>query len=270
MRLALSVALIAFGMSSVAYAQTPTTGAIADKQPQMPAAASDPSGKAVPTTGADAKDAKVAQPSGSSFAEPNMKPAKDSGGAIASYLVKDAPLPSDYTLGKINAPIVMIEYASMSCPHCAHFSNTVLPEIIKNYVDTGKIRYILRQFPLNEPALKGAMLLDCVGEQNKDKYYTFAKVLFDAQNKWAFDGNYIAGLETIATVGGLSKEQFQGCVNSTDREMKVLKQKKLATDELQVPHTPYIIVGNEVYDGDRSYGDMAKFIDSQLVKVQRH
>src|SRR3954468_7537936 len=98
-------------------------------------------------------------------------------------------------MGKPSAPIVMVEYASLSCPHCAHFSNTVLPELEKHYIETGKLRYVLRQFPLNEPALKGAVLLDCVGEQSKDKYFIFSKVLFDAQDKWAFDGNYMSGLE---------------------------------------------------------------------------
>jgi protein-disulfide isomerase len=160
----------------------------------------------------------------------------------------------------------MIEYASLSCPHCAHFSNTVLPELKTKYIDTGAVRYILRQFPLNEPALKGAELLDCVGQQDKDKYYVFAKVLFDAQSKWAFDNNYMQGLETIATVGGLSKEQFQACTTNTDRQMKILEAKKKANEELKVPHTPYIFVGNEVYAGERSVEAMSRFIDAKLAE----
>jgi protein-disulfide isomerase len=196
--------------------------------------------------------------------EPNLKVTKDSGGKSTSSLVTEAPLPDDYVMGKANAPITLVEYASLTCPHCAHFSNNVLPELDKKYIETGKMRYILRQFPLNEAALKGAMLLDCVGQQDNNKYYIFAKVLFDAQPKWAFDGNYMSGLETIATVGGLSRDQFANCVNNTDREMKVLKAKKLATEELRIPHTPYIFINGEVYEGDRSVEEISKFIDAKL------
>jgi protein-disulfide isomerase len=161
----------------------------------------------------------------------------------------------------------MIEYASLSCPHCGHFSTAVLPTLQKDYIETGKMRYILRQFPLNEPALKGAMLLDCVGEQSNDKYFVFARVLFDAQSKWAFDTNYMAGLETIALVGGLSKDQFLNCVNNTDREVKVLKEKKMAEDNIKIPHTPYIFINNEIYEGERTPEAVTQFINKKLAEA---
>jgi protein-disulfide isomerase len=206
---------------------------------------------------------------GSEFQEPNMKARSGSGGVVTSTLITKAPLPTDFVMGSPDAKLVMVEYASLTCPHCAHFSNSVLPELEKRYINTGKMRYILRQFPLNEPALKGAMLLHCVGAQNKDKYYVFARVLFDAQNKWAFDGNYMSGLETIATVGGMTKEQFNNCLASTEREMDVLRDKKLANDELKVPHTPYIYIGNEVYEGDRAVEPISKFIDAKLAEINK-
>jgi len=215
--------------------------------------------------------ANASQPAAKSimFTEPNLKKPKDSGGISTSSQVLDAPLSDDMVKGKADAPLLMIEYASMSCPHCAHFSTTVMPQIEKTYIETGKMRYILRQFPLNEPALKAAELLDCVGEQSMEKYFVFAKVLFDAQSKWAYDSNFLAGLETIATVGGLSKEQFQNCITPTDREMKVLKKKKEAEESVKVPHTPYIIIGNEIYEGDRSFEATSKFIDKKLAELEQ-
>lgn len=201
--------------------------------------------------------------------DPHLKVLDGSGGVAKSSLITSAPLRSDYVMGKDTAPLIMVEYASLSCPHCAHFSNTVLPELEKKYIETGKMRYILRQFPLNESALKAAMLVECVGEQSHSRYYTFSRVLFDAQNKWAFDGNYMAGLETIANVGGLSKEEFQSCLNNTDREMRVLKVKKDATDELQVPHTPYIYIGGEVYGGERTVPAISQFIDAKLAQLKK-
>ena len=220
-----------------------------------------------PTTATAPTTKGVNVPAGSPFIEPNLKPVKDSGGRTTSNLILNAPLRTDFVMGSEKAPLIIVEYASLSCPHCAHFSTTTLPVLQKEYIETGKIRYILRQFPLNESALKGAMLLDCVGEQSPDKYYVFAKVLFDAQNKWAFDSNFMAGLETIAQVGGLTKDQFQNCTGPTDREVKVLKQKKLAEDEIRIPHTPYIFVGDEAYEGDRSPAAMSKFIDKKLAEI---
>jgi len=262
--------------TATAFAQAPVEGnapvgpgALSTAQPQLPPAAT-PGGNDMPNSGASSNAMPIQPvPPPATSPEPNLKIPKNSGGKSDSYLIKDAPLPGDFVMGKITAPIIMIEYASLSCPHCAHFSNATLPELQKKYVDTGEMRYILRQFPLNEPALKGAMLLDCVGEQNKEKYFTFAKVLFDAQSKWAFDSNYMSGLETIAEVGGLSKEQFQHCVNNTDREMKVLKAKKLATDELQVPHTPFIFIADDVYEGERTIDAMSAFIDKKLEENPR-
>lgn len=201
--------------------------------------------------------------------EPNLKITQGSAGKAKSSLITDAPLRSDYVLGNEKAPLVMVEYASLTCPHCAHFSNTVLPELEKKYIETGKMSYVLRHFPLNEPALKAAMLTECVGEQSQSRYYTFSRVLFDAQNKWAFDGNYMGGLETIANIGGLSKEEFAGCLNNTDREMRVLKIKKDATDELKVPHTPYIFIGGEVYGGERTAEAVSQFIDAKLAALKK-
>lgn len=196
--------------------------------------------------------------------DPLMQTTPGSGGKSKSYLVEDAPLGTDYVLGKPDAPVIILEYASLSCPHCAHFSNAVLPEIEEKYINTGKVRYILRQYPLNEPALKGAMLLDCVGEQSADRYYTFARVLFDAQSKWAFDGNFMEGLETIANVGGVSPQQFQGCLADTKREMKILEAKKVATEEINVPHTPYFFIDGEIYGDGPTFDAMSKFIDAKL------
>ncbi|MDX2073393.1 MAG: thioredoxin domain-containing protein [Alphaproteobacteria bacterium] len=186
-----------------------------------------------------------------------------------SYLIQAAPLKTDYVLGKRNAPLVMVEYASLSCPHCAEFSSNVLPELEKKYIDTGKLAYILRQFPLNEPAMRGAMLVDCVGETSEEQYYVFSRVLFDAQKRWAFDTNFMSGLETIATVGGLSKARFKGCMEDKEREMKVLQAKKDTNDALKIPHTPYIFIGGEVYEGDRTAEAVSKFIDAKLSKMKK-
>lgn len=203
--------------------------------------------------------APIAPYTGAQSAEPDIKKANKQ---VTSYLAKE--MESDYVMGKKGAPVTLIEYASLSCPHCAHFSNVVLPDLQKKYIDTGKVRYVLRHFPLNEPALKGAILVECVGQKDKEKYFTFSRVLFNAQKKWAFDGNYMEGLETIANVGGVSKEQFQACMNDTALESKILQQKKLANDELKLPGTPYILVNGEVDDSKHSIEELSALIDAKL------
>ena len=129
----------------------------------------------------------------------------------------------------------------------------------------GKLVYTLRQFPLNAPAMTGAMLVQCVGQQSDEQYYTFTHVLFDAQDKWAFDANYLTSLQTIAAVGGIDAVQFQACLNK-DRETELLKQKKLANDELKVPHTPYFYIGGYAYEGPKNFEEVSKFIDAQLAR----
>ena len=86
----------------------------------------------------------------------------------------------DRILGKPEAPITIVEYASLTCPHCAHFANDVLPEIKKAWIDTGKARLVLRDFPLDEPALRAAMIARCAPP---DRYYAFADTFFAAQEK---------------------------------------------------------------------------------------
>lgn len=188
-------------------------------------------------------------------------------GIITHRSVADAPLPSDFVLGNKDAPVVMIEYASLSCPHCAAFYVSIMPDLQKNYIDTGKVRYVLRQFPLNEPAFRGAMLVDCLGAKyGAEKYYLFNKVLFDSQSKWAFDGNWQSGLEKISAIGGVGKDEFTACITDKTLEEKSLKGKKEALDELKVPHTPYFFIGGEAYNNDLTLPDLSKFIDSKLPK----
>src|ERR1700739_25881 len=88
----------------------------------------------------------------------------------------------DRILGNPDAPITIVEYASLTCPHCAHFANDVLPEIKKEWIDTGKAKLVLRDFPLDEPPLRAAMIARCA---SPDRFYAFADTFFASQDKWA-------------------------------------------------------------------------------------
>lgn len=184
---------------------------------------------------------------------------------LDASLIDNAPVSGDFMLGKEEAPVTLIEYASMSCPHCAHFHNKVLPQLTKEYIETGKLRYILRQFPLNEPAFAGAMLVTCAGEAGGTaRYYTFARVLFDAQNKWAFDKNFKESLKTFAEVGGINGKTFDTCMNDTKLETRILQARKDASEQLQIDSTPYIFLNGHPHKGDKSFKTVKAEIDALL------
>ncbi len=172
---------------------------------------------------------------------------------------------TDFPMGNPEAPVIMIEYASLSCPHCGKFHKHILPELKKKYIDTGKLLYILRPYPINDPALKAALLIDCVGENmGAQRYNTFAKVLFEGQNKWAFDASWVNALATFAKVGGVSNEMFDSCTTDSAREIKLLKIKQHATKELGVNHTPYFFINSRRFDAEVTVENMTAYIDGLL------
>lgn len=222
------------------------------------------SASSLPASAADALG------SSSSGTPATTRAAEQLGGKLAavvveSPLIADAPLSTDFVMGDPNAPITMVEYASLTCPHCAHFHSKFLPTLKEKFIDTGKMKYVLRPYPLNEPALKASILVDCIGEkQGSDRYYLFARVLFDSQSKWAFEGNYMGALETFASVGGIDQATFNSCIGDPERELKILKTKKEANDELKIPHTPFFFIDGRRYEGDRSIEGFVDFIQERL------
>lgn len=142
--------------------------------------------------------------------EKKAEPAAD----LTAELMKPGPLP-DIVVGKADAPVTIVEYASMTCSHCANFHNTVLPKLKEKYLDTGKAKLILREFPLDNLAAAASMLTRCA---SPDKTYDVISAFFAKQNDWAFvQGNPVPGLFKIAGDFGFSKETFDKCL--TDQKL---------------------------------------------------
>lgn len=148
----------------------------------------------------------------------------------------------DVVLGKDDAPLTLIEYSSLSCSHCAHFHNEVLPTLKKEFIDTGKLRFINRDFALNAPALKGAMLAQCAPQP---KRATFYKVLFELQSKWAFTPKFEEALQKIAAVGGIDADAFAACMKDTALEERLLAQRQAAEEALDIQGTPSFYLNGE-------------------------
>ena len=174
-------------------------------------------------------------------------------------LLKDTS--GDFYLGEQYAPVVMIEYASLACPHCRDFHEHVVEPLIANYVNKGKVKYVFRDFPHMPSAFSAATLAHCA---DSDKYFSFVKVLFKSQDQWAFDENYVPILKNIGKLGGVSEAKFDQCLADKALENKLLQSIKDASDILEVHSVPTIFINGTPYEGKREYKDVAAAIDLQL------
>lgn len=167
------------------------------------------------------------------------------------------PRPSDIVIGKDDAPITIIEYSSLSCPHCAHFHETILPGLKKNYIDTGKAKLVWRHFPLNEPALRASQLVECAGGDERIK---FGEVLYKTQKNWAYSDNFKTDLQTIAKQGGIDSAAFDSCLADKEGEAYVLEQRQKAA-MAGVDSTPSFFINGVKLD-DWSDEGFKKALDS--------
>jgi protein-disulfide isomerase len=166
----------------------------------------------------------------------------------------------DIAMGPENAPVTIIEYASMTCPHCAAFENTVFPELKKKYIDTGKVRFILREFPLDGLAAAAFMLARCAGP---DKYYPMVETLFAQQAKWAVR-NPIEPLMAIAKQAGFTQQSFEACINNKDALTKIQQVRDRASDKFKVKATPTFFINGERHEGGLSIEELDKILEPYL------
>lgn len=172
------------------------------------------------------------------------------------------PRPGDHVMGAENAPVTVVEYASLSCSHCADFHTGTFPALQQKYIDTGKVRFIYRHYPFNAPALRGAMVAECSG----DDFFKFLKVLFNTQPKWAYTGDYQNALKSLAGVGGMSAETFDACMQNQELEQQLTQKMQWGSQFLNIESTPSFAVGNRVISGNRNIIEFSKIIDAELAK----
>ena len=167
-------------------------------------------------------------------------------------LMAPGPLP-DMVLGKQDAPNVIVEYASMTCPHCGQFHTTVLPELQTKYIDTGNAKLILREFPLDGLAVAAFMLARCAGP---DRYYPMVGALFDTQKTWAVQGG--EGKEKlllIAKQAGFTKEKFDQCLADKELFNKIVETRTIGNEKFGVDSTPHFFVNGKRLTGEHTLQD---------------
>ena len=169
----------------------------------------------------------------------------------------------DFIIGNNNAPITIIEYASMSCSHCANFHNNTLPDLKKEYIDTGKVRYVFRDFPYNYPALLGSMIMRCIPSEVR---YDYMNALYKLQNMWVVRENAITRQELykIMQTGGMTKENFDTCLSNVDLENKILQEVIAAQGEFNIRSTPSFLINGDLLEGDKSIKVFRQILDKIL------
>lgn len=193
-------------------------------------------------------------------AKPAVEAPKANGTVDVAKLMEPGPLP-DVVVGDPNAPVTIVEYASMTCPHCAAFAIETLPEIKKTYIDTGKAKLILREFPFDPRAVAAFMLARCAPGDRRE---AMVDVLFQQQSTWAHSDNASAALLGIAKLAGFTQESFTACLNDKELQAKVVATQARGQSEFGVEATPTLFVNGNRYSGALSTAQLSAVIDSML------
>jgi protein-disulfide isomerase len=160
--------------------------------------------------------------------------------------------PTDHVLGDPKAPITLIEYASFTCPHCAHFSVAILPEVKKKWVDTGKVKLIYRDFPLDQTALKAAQLAECAA---KERYYGVVDMIFATQQNWATASDPIGELTKSLRIAGMGEAEVKACLANEAVANGVIADYR-GGETLGVNSTPSLFINGEMFKGARTVEEL--------------
>jgi protein-disulfide isomerase len=181
-------------------------------------------------------------------------------GPSTEELMKPGPL-GDQAMGDANAPVTIIEYASMTCSHCAQFHLTTYPALKSRYIDTGKVRYILREFPLDPLAAGAFMLARCAGE---GKYFPLVEKLFAEQKNWAFVQNPIPPLFAIAKEAGFTEQSFEKCLSDQKLLDNIDETRQRASQKFGVNSTPTFFINGKISRGALTIEEIEKQIQPYL------
>src|SRR6201746_421275 len=166
----------------------------------------------------------------------------------ASDVAKPVSLP-DMAIGPADAAVTITEYASMTCPHCAAFTEQVFPKIKAEFIDSGKIRFVFREFPLDIKAAAGSMLARCIAKDDAPKYFAVIDLLFKQQNDWVLK-NTTETLTRIGKQAGLTQAAVEDCLKDQSLLDKMAADQKFANEVLKVNSTPTFFINGDMIRGE--------------------
>lgn len=182
--------------------------------------------------------------------------------SVEPFIVDVPKALEDRSIGSADAPITVEDFSSLTCPHCANFHNEILPKIKENYIDTGKVRWIFRGYPLNEPALKAEMVSRCAPN---DQYIVLQDLMYKEQGRWAFEENPLASLSMMLRMGGITQDMFLACVNNKALETGLANKVQLSYEKYKINSTPtFVLNGDKKISGAGSYTGFAFDLDTLL------
>ncbi len=196
--------------------------------------------------------------------------------AFSAYAA-DAPQPDrTVDMGKVMQPgvlpdlaigdpngVVVVEYGSLTCPHCAVFSRETLPQLKKEYIDAGKVRFIFREFARNTLDVAGFVLARCLGD---DKAFAADELLFAEQDKWAFVDKPLEPLIAAMRPTGMTREQATQCLNNQKLADGVVAIAKRAGDDVKLTGTPTFVIDGKVYGGELTFEQLKAILDPLVKK----
>lgn len=208
---------------------------------------------------ADAQNATTDATKPAEPAKPAAKAPASAGKVDMAKLLQPGALP-EKVLGKDDAPVTIVEYASMTCPHCARFHEDTLPALKTKYIDTGKVRLVFREFPFDPRAEAGFMLARCAG----DNYFPMVSVLFEQQSNWAAAQDARSALLQISKLAGFTQESFEACLTDQKLLDEVRAVRDRASKDFGVDSTPTFFINGNKYPGALTIDDMSAIIDPLL------
>lgn len=169
----------------------------------------------------------------------------------------------DRVMGKADAPLTIIEYASTTCGHCGTFHTQVLPEIKRDFIDTGKVKLIFRDFPTNPAGMSigASMIAHCAAP---DQYFGVLGLFMANQERWMKSQQPLDTIKTMVRLAGLSGEQVDACLKRQDLSDAIQKRAQRGSDAFGINSTPSLVIGSEVISGAQSYDTYKKAIESAL------
>lgn len=170
-------------------------------------------------------------------------------------------IPPERALGDADAPVTIVEYASLTCPACAAFHTQTLPDLKERYIETGQVRLIYRDFPLDQQALTASAIAHCAGE---DRFFGFLEVFYQSQERWARAGDPLAALKQLARLGGLQGDAIDACLADDDLIDGILQMRLDAQDRHGVGSTPSFLVNGQLHVGNRDIDGFAAILDPLL------
>ncbi len=177
-----------------------------------------------------------------------------------AQLNKVGPLP-EQAIGSPDAPVTVIEYASLTCGHCANFHNTTYKELKREYIDTGKVYFIFREFPLDTVSAAAFMLARCAPE---DKYFDIVDLMFEEQRNWAFTNDPYSALLSMGKQLGFTEDAVKACLTNQEILDGVTEVRDYGSSTLGVDATPTFFINGEKVSGALSFDEFKTYVDKNL------